>query len=138
MIIADVTDIGFYFFLLRVNPLHFGHAEGKFGIALEYFADGVSNAVGFEAPGSHLVQQRLESMVVVAVQHDNLELLLAQLFSQCQSCKTATNDDYSGVVGDDGKVSVHIIMFSLFGFKTNPKVGLLSVQINQYFQYFQF
>jgi hypothetical protein len=29
-------------------------------------------------------------------------------------------------------------MFSLFGFKTNSKVGQMHVQINQYFQYFQF
>ena len=55
-----------------MHGLHVGHAVEEVLLPGKYLADGVSNAIGFERPGGHLVEQRLEVVVVVAVHHDHL------------------------------------------------------------------
>jgi hypothetical protein len=77
-VVADVADGGLHAVLLRHDPVDEGHAEVEVLFVVEDLAQGGGNGVGFEAGRCHLVEQRLERMVVVPVEHHQLEVLVAE------------------------------------------------------------
>ena len=61
----------------QIDRRHPGHAHGHVALAPEDAAHRVGDVVGVESGRGHLVQERLEGVEVVGVDHDHVDGLLA-------------------------------------------------------------
>src|SRR5690606_24563579 len=75
-IVIRVPDGGVDHFLLWVDRQYFRYAECEIPLVFEYFPKGVRNGIGFQTAGGDLVQQRLESVVIMLVEHNYLDFFI--------------------------------------------------------------
>jgi hypothetical protein len=73
---------------LEVDLLHLGHLEAHAALAADDGADRVRNRLVVQARRRHLIQQRLEQVVVAPVQTQNIKAASGQRLRRRHAAKT--------------------------------------------------
>ena len=79
-----------------VDAAHLRGDEAEVGLVVDVLADRVADGLGIEDVGRHLVQQRLERVVVVAVHQHHVDRGLRQLPGGSQACEACPEDQHFG------------------------------------------
>ena len=66
---------------------------------MKKFAERKGDTARLDACRSHLIDQRWELVVVVAVDEDNLEVRILEFVGQFQTTKATANDDHTLFIG---------------------------------------
>ena len=72
IVVTNITHAGNERVGRRVDALHVGHAVEEVFLPRENLSNRIRDAVSFECPGGYLVQQRLEIVVIIAVDDHDL------------------------------------------------------------------
>ena len=79
----------------RIHVFHLSHAKLKTWLTLKNFSQRVCDRIRLQAPGSYLIEQGLEGVIILAVKQCYIELIGTQFLVQFQACKPSTYDHYS-------------------------------------------
>ena len=83
----------------RVEARHVGHPKFCVRLAAQDGAHGPRDLLGFEAGSRDLVEQRLEQVVVVAIDEHDVDRGLAQRAHGAQAAESRAHDDNGGSTG---------------------------------------
>src|SRR5262249_50695467 len=84
-----------YLFRRRVDLLHFAHQHDGIALAPQNVPDRRGDRRGRQAGRGDLVEQRLEQVVVGAVDHRHFDRRLVQRLRRPKTPEAATDDDYA-------------------------------------------
>ena len=100
---------------LRVDGLRFGHSEVEIALFAEDPAERKRDRRGLQTGRRHLINQRLELMIVVPVHEHHLIVRSAQPAGELHSCETAA-DDYDPPLRGSWYIETHRIAIVRPGF----------------------
>src|SRR5690606_14120546 len=80
VIITDRSDRGVQDLLFRIQAFYISDPECEIMLVFKDLSQGKSNRIGFQSAGSYLVQQWLEGMVIMPVEHQHLHLRVFETF----------------------------------------------------------
>ncbi len=83
---------------LRVETGRLAHQDGDVRVAPERCTDRRGALAGGETAARHLVEQRLEQMVVGAIHERHVHVCVAQLVRGCQPAEATADDDDAAAV----------------------------------------
>ena len=99
MVVSEVALRTGEFTLLDVDPDDFGHFANDVALAAENGSDRLGNVSRGESCGGHLIEQRLEKMVICAVDQDDLDRRILERAGGGEPSKASANDRDHGQVG---------------------------------------
>ena len=99
IVVRNLTNGGLENLLVGEYTTHLSHAEIKILTAMKKFAEGERDTAGLDASRSHLIDERWELVVVVAVDKDNLEVRILELVGQFQTAEATADDDHALFIG---------------------------------------
>jgi hypothetical protein len=77
----------------QIDLLHFSHHDGKVWAVGENCAHRLRNVDRRESRGGYLIQQRLEKMMILPVDHRNPREILREVAHKSQACESSPDDD---------------------------------------------
>lgn len=96
IVVGDIAALGLHCFLSKIHPIDARHHELEVFLALENRPHRVGNLVRRNAGRRHLVQQRLEQVIIAFVNHRHADRFARQRARRAQAAKPGANNHYMG------------------------------------------
>ncbi len=94
LVVGAAATVGDDQVVFAIDRLGRGELKVKIGLAAQELAHRLGDVRGIELGGGHLIQQRPEAMVVVAVEQQHLDRLLGQLASRLQPAEPRADNHH--------------------------------------------
>ena len=96
MVVGDRAALGEHLAGGKIHPGHSRHAESEISLPAEDRPHRIGDIRGGDPGGGHLVEQRLEEVIVVLIDQDHLHRGAGQLAGGAQPGKAGPDDDDPG------------------------------------------